>query len=355
VIGLGVYGQIHARVYAAMAGIELVAVCDANGERADATAAELGCVAFTDYQEMLADPRIGAVSVALPDFAHRDAALAVLTAGKHALVEKPLATEPDECLELIRAAADNGVDLMTDFAQRWSPYVQQAKRSVSDGLLVPVQFGYYRASDALSVPTSMLSWAGRSSVAWFLSSHCWDNLLWIFGARAAYEGTGPGDTVERIHTIRRDRVLAAMDIPTADFYLTTIEWSSGMVTQLENAWILPNSGPSIVDLKMEFVGASGSLLVDGSHHRMIELQTDRAEYLDPVAALDVFGEPAGFAAESIRHFATSVARGVRPRVDGVDGLAVTRLVHAMEQSAARREPVDIDWNPFAVTERIGAG
>ena len=345
VIGLGVYGEVHARTHASIGNAELVGVCDVRGERARELATELGSAAFTDYHQLLAEPGLDAVSIALPDHLHADVALAALNAGKHVLVEKPLATDPAQCLALIGAANDNGVHLMTDFAQRWSPYVQQARKAVAGGQLGDVQLVYYRASDALFVPTQMLSWGADSTVAWFLASHCLDNLLWVFDARSAYAG-GPGDTIVRLRTLKRDRVLASRGFPTADFYLTTLEWASGMVTTIENCWILPDSSPSLVDLKMEFIGSSGSLLVDGSHNRTVELQTEKAQYPDTHAYLDIFGTPTGFATESIKHFVASIDTGQAPRVDGVDGLAVTRLICAMESSAATGLPIEIDWDPF---------
>lgn len=345
VIGLGVYGEVHARTYASMPGVELVGVCDVRPDRAATVAEALNCAGHTDYRRLLADPDLDAVSIALPDYLHYDVALAALEGGKHALVEKPLATDPQECAALVHAAENHGVHLMTDFAQRWSPYLQQAKTAIASGQLGEVQLMYYRASDTIFVPTRMLSWGGHSSVAWFLASHCLDNMLWLFDARSAYGG-GPGDTITRLRTLTRSRVLARSGTDTADFYLTTLEWASGMVTTLENCWILPDSSPSVVDLKMQFVGSSGSLLVDGSHNRMVELQTDRAQYLDTHAYVDVFGAPTGFATESIKHFATAIDAGQPPRVDGVDGLAVTRLIRAMEDSAATGMPVDIDWNPY---------
>lgn len=345
VIGLGVYGEVHARTYASIPGVELVGVCDVREARAEALSSELGCKAFVDYAALLAEPGVDAVSVALPDHLHAEVAIAVLNAGKHALVEKPLAIEPVQCLEMIRAAETNGVRLMTDFAQRWSPPIQHAKSAIAAGRLGDIQLIYYRVHDTIFVPTKMLSWGGNSTVAWFLASHCLDNLLWIFDARSAYAG-GPGDTISRIRTLKRARVLAELGYPTADFYLTTLEWASGMVTTIENCWILPESGPTLFDMKMEFIGSSGSLLVDGSHNRMVELQSDKAEYLDTTAYLDIFGVPSGFATESIKHFVAALAAGTTPRVDGIDGLAVTRLIQAMETSAATNMPVDIDWNPF---------
>jgi len=348
VIGLGVYGEIHARTYASTPGVELVGVCDVRDARANALATELGCRAFVDYASLLAEPGVDAVSVALPDHLHAEVAIAVLNAGKHALVEKPLAIEPSQCLAMIRAADANGVRLMTDFAQRWSPPIQHAKRAIDGCRLGTIQLIYYRAHDSIFVPTKMLSWGAKSTVAWFLASHCLDNLLWLFDARSAYSG-GPGDTISRLRTLKRSRVLADLGYPTADFYITTLEWASGMVTTIENCWILPESGPTVYDMKMEFIGSSGNLLVDGSHNRTVEIQSDKAEYLDTMAYLDVFGAPWGFATESIKHFVSAIDSGSAPRIDGVDGLAVTRLIQAMEASAAGDAPVEIHWNPYDTT------
>jgi predicted dehydrogenase len=141
-------------------------------------------------------------------------------------------------------------------------------------------------------------------------------------------------------------VLTDLGYPTADFYLTTLEWASGMVTTIENCWILPESGPTVYDMKMEFVGSTGNLLIDGSHNRAVELQSDKAEYLDTSAYLDIFGVPWGFATESIKHFVAAIGAGSVPRVDGIDGLAVTRLIQAMETSAATDSPIEIHWNPY---------
>lgn len=345
VIGLGVYGQLHARTYATAPGAELVAVCDVRQDRAQATAIEAGCRAFTDYAQMLSDCELDAVSIALPDYMHADATIAAAKAGKHVLVEKPLATTVDQCEQMIRAANENGVTLMTDFSQRWSPVMQLAKKAITSGDLGEVQLGYYRANDTIFVPTQMLSWGAKSTVAWFLASHCLDNLLWLFGAREAYAG-GAGDSIRRVRTLARQNVLAGRGIPTPDYYLTTLEWESGMVTTLENCWILPESSPSVFDMKVQLIGSRGTFLIDGSHSGVVEQWAEKASHPDAFAYLEVFGEPVGFATESIKHFVSSIATGVAPAVDGLDGLAVTRLILAMEESVAIDAPVEIRDNPF---------
>ena len=111
VIGAGTWGSLHARVYADLPGARLAAVCDADGDRAATAAAPTCARVYTDLREMLADPEIHAVSVALPDPLHREAVVAAAEAGKHVLVEKPLATTEADALTMIEAARRANVTL----------------------------------------------------------------------------------------------------------------------------------------------------------------------------------------------------------------------------------------------------
>lgn len=113
------------------------------------------------------------------------------------------------------------------------------------------------------------------------------------------------------------------------------------MVQLENGWILPESGPSVFDLKCDFVGSRGAVFIDASHHGAVQKQNDQASYPDAFVAPAVHGRPVGFGAESIRHFASSVTKGQKPMLDGADGLAVTRLILKMEESARARQPVEV--------------
>lgn len=335
VIGVGTWGEMHARVYGSTLGARLAAVCDVNEERAREVAGRSGATVYSDYHELFADPEIQAVSIVLPDFLHKEAVIAAAQAGKHILVEKPLATTEEDGLAMIAAAREAGVTLFVDFHNRWSPLVADLKTSLDSGELGAPQMVYYRLSDTLYVPTQMLRWAGRSSVAWFLASHCLDTLLWLLKAR---EGE---DSVERLYCVSRSRVLKERGIDTPDFYQTTLEWKSGLVVQLENGWILPESGPSIFDLKCDFIGSEGAIFIDASHHRAVQKHTAKATYPDVFVTPSVYGHPTGFGVESIRHFANSIISNQKPFVDGLDGLAVTRLILKMEESARTRQPVKV--------------
>lgn len=337
VIGAGTWGELHARVYSTTPGARLAAVCDADEGRAREVAEKCGgATVYTDYHQLLADDSVQAVSIVLPDFLHAEAAIAASQAGKHVLVEKPLATTEDDCRKMIAAAKDAERVLFVDFHNRWNPLFTGLKDALDAGEIGEPQFVTYRLNDTIFVPTQMLRWAGRSSVAWFLSSHCLDTLLWLMNAR------GGGDSIQRLSCITRSRVLQERGIETPDFFHTTLEWKSGLVTVLENCWILPEGGPSVFDLKCQFVGSKGAMFLDGSHHAAAQKQTATStSFADVLVAPSVHGKPVGFGAESIRHFAASVMSDQKPMTDGIDGLAVTRLILKMEESARENCPVEV--------------
>lgn len=336
VIGAGTWGELHARTYASTPGAHLAALCDVDRERAvwlrDTLQSE--AAVYTDIAALLADPTVQAVSIALPDFLHREAAVAAAQAGKHILLEKPLATTEADALAILTAVEAAGVRLMVDFHNRWSPPFCALKAAFDAGELGAARTISYRLNDTIYVPTQMLRWSARSSAAWFLASHCLDTLLWLLDARSGQ------DTVERVFCVSRSHVLKARGIETPDLFQTLLEFRSGMVAHLENAWILPEGAPSVFELKCEFIGEKGAFYIDGSHHGAQKI-VERVVYPDALVAPRVYGRPVGFAAESIRHFVQCVNEGAAPMADGLDGLAVTRLILAMEESARAGLPVEV--------------
>jgi predicted dehydrogenase len=336
VIGVGTWGQLHARVYSDFPGVRLAAICDLNLDRARQVNLETGGAASTyqNYQDLLDDPDVSAVSIVLPDFLHRDAAIAAAHAGKHILLEKPLATTEEDACAILAAVEKSGVKLMVDFHNRWSPPFHSLKQSIDSGEMRAPRSISYRLNDTIYVPTQMLRWSAQSSVAWFLASHCLDTILWLTSSRSG------ADAVERIYCAARSHVLKNMGIDTPDFYQTLVEFRSGLVAHIENAWILPEGAPSIFELKCEVIGENGAYYIDGNLHGAQKILS-RTVYPDGLVAPVVYGKPAGFAVESIRHFARSIIKNEAPTTDGYDGLAVTRLILAMEASRKLGQPVEV--------------
>jgi predicted dehydrogenase len=117
VFGAGHFGRYHAQKYAALPGVELVAVVDPDLARARALAAEVGTSAATSIDEVAGS--IEAASVAVPTHAHHDVATRLLEAGIHVLIEKPIAETIEQADALVALAAARGRILQVGHLQRF--------------------------------------------------------------------------------------------------------------------------------------------------------------------------------------------------------------------------------------------
>src|SRR5579872_2758378 len=129
VIGVGVMGSNHARVFTGLPGAELVAVADPDRKQAEFVARTLGCAAVATVDELL-NLKIDAVTIAAPTHLHRDLALAAIARGVHVLVEKPIASNVEEGRAIVAAAERAGVTLMVGHVERFNPAVQAIKEAI---------------------------------------------------------------------------------------------------------------------------------------------------------------------------------------------------------------------------------
>jgi predicted dehydrogenase len=129
VIGVGQFGREHARVYAQSADAHLVSVCDINEAGGRRVAEPFGSAFCADYRELI--DKVDAVSLTVPTLAHAEIACALLEAGIHVLVEKPIARTLDEADAMIRAARQSGAVLQVGHLERFNPAVIAAKRIVT--------------------------------------------------------------------------------------------------------------------------------------------------------------------------------------------------------------------------------
>jgi predicted dehydrogenase len=331
VIGLGTFGEVHLKAYADHPSVEIAAVCDLDPQRLAAAGAAFGVEArFADYHELLDLDAVDAVSIVTPDFTHTEIVVEAVGRSKAVIVEKPLATSLEDCGRIGEALKANPVPLMVDFHNRWNPGVVRLRDAVAAGELGRVSMAYHRLSDTIFVPTGMLSWAGRSTVSWFLGSHCIDTLRWTLA-----------DEVARVYSVSDSRVLKERGIDTPDYVLSVLEFFQGARAIIENCWILPSSSPTIVDFKLEVIGEKATYYYDPMPERLTRLGPDRADCVDTHGAVPVHGRTVGFCVESVRYFADCVLAGREPLVGYDDGLAATEVVLAMEESARTGQPVEL--------------
>jgi len=132
VVGTGFWGKNHARVYKELASTELVAICDASAERAKSIANQFGVKAYTNNARMLRNEAIEAVSICTWSTSLAKEALKALNAGKHVLVEKPMATNVKQAERLVDAAEKNDLHLTVGFLMRFIPGLQHIREAVAN-------------------------------------------------------------------------------------------------------------------------------------------------------------------------------------------------------------------------------
>lgn len=134
VIGCGSIAQHrHIPEYLANQNVELVAVCDINGDRVKEVAEQYDVAVYTNYEELLSSGTVDAVSVCTPNYLHAPISIAALNAGLHVLCEKPMATSKQEAEAMIAAAEESGKKLMIAHNQRFVPSHQRARQLIASG------------------------------------------------------------------------------------------------------------------------------------------------------------------------------------------------------------------------------
>jgi len=134
VIGTGYLGRFHAQKYVALPGVDLTAIVDTDGDRAQEVAAELGCAHYTDFRDIL--DQVDVVSVVTPTSHHYEVSKPLLEAGVHVLVEKPITTSCAEAEDLMAAAARTGAVLQVGHLERFNPAVQTLLETVKQPLFI---------------------------------------------------------------------------------------------------------------------------------------------------------------------------------------------------------------------------
>lgn len=328
VIGCGIFGSIHATSFAQDERSELVWVCDVDERRARKAAALHRCRWTSSSREIARDRSVAAVSIATPDFAHTAVALEMLRAGKHVLIEKPLATSLKEARSIVEAARKAKVKLMVDFHNRWSPPFVAARRMVQEGRFGELVVGYARLSDRREVPLRWLAWAGRSGPQWFLMPHLLDLLRWLTGQEA----------VEVFATGARG-VLREHGLDCLDAVQAQVRYSKGLATA-EACWVLPDGWPSVIDFKVSLVGTKGK--IDAvCDHQGLAFTSRRHDTPFLMSSLEIDGRATGFMHLPMRHFVRCVLGDTEPSVSGEDGLVNVATIAAIERSLATGRPAKV--------------
>jgi UDP-N-acetylglucosamine 3-dehydrogenase len=218
VVGVGVMGKNHVRVYREMPEVELVAVVDQDQATAEHTGRIYNAPVYSDYCEMVYRERPDAVSVAVPTQGHFSVVKQLLEAGCHVLVEKPIATTLVEVLELIQTAERTGRVLMVGHVERFNPAVIELKRRLEQHELGRV---FQIHARRLGPYPRRIQDVG---VVMDLATHDLDIMRYLIGSE-----------VVRVFAETRRELHSNFE----DLFVGTLRFANGTVALLEINWLTP--------------------------------------------------------------------------------------------------------------------
>src|SRR5262245_5351694 len=320
VIGAGYWGKHIVRNFAALKA--LAAVVDQDRSTAQALCAAHGG-SEASFEDVLADPSITAVAVATPAVLHHRFAKAALEAGKHVLVEKPLALRLEQAEELVTLAERLDRRLMVGHLLQYHPAFLKLKELVREGRLGRLQYLY---SNRLNLGKIRR----EEDILWSFAPHDLSMILSLVGQEP--------ETVETIGSYYLHQKIA--DVTT-----THLCFPGGERAHVFVSWLHP-----FKEQKLVVIGSDAMAVFDDGEpwERKLVLFPHRIHWRDGVPnplkaeAIPVALEPGEPLTAECQHFLDCVEIGATPRTDGREGLRILAILtraSASLQAAAIQQPV----------------
>jgi predicted dehydrogenase len=316
-------------------GARLVAL--AGGRRTPDLAAAYGVAAEPSVEALLARPDIDAVILTTPDQAHCEHTLLAAQAGKHVLVEKPMAPTVAQCDAMIAACRAAGVRLAVVKTERYRRVTIRAKQLIDEGRIGPIRMMSTISCFPEGVGRDILEsrpwYTDQASGGLFLSmaSHNVDMLRWLSGAEAT-----------RVYAQAATFTPGA---PADQSVMAQITFAGGVLAQMVISSEMP--APSLPSSEVRFQVVGGAGIIDFEDYEFLDLGAgERWERLYTPPRFDYVREPTSpIRLEPhygvVQEFVSSIREGRAPRVTGEDGRAAVAICAACVASARSGLPVDL--------------
>jgi len=320
VVGLGHMGSNHLRVYSEMEEANLVAVADTEEALLDAAARRYGVRCYDDYREMLGRERLDAVSIVVPTGLHRDVALAAISVGTAALIEKPIGRSVPEGLEIQEAAERADVIVAVGHIELFNPAVRALKQHLRRDEIGPVLQIQARRVGPFQPRLRDVG------VVQDLATHDIGVMRYLLETRIA-----------RVHAVTRTGIRTAFE----DTLFATLRFENEATGILDVNWLSPVKvrelqiigehgmfrldyvSQEVFHYREDLAGGSGSTDPSGGHGRLLPV-----EKREPLRV-------------ELEAFLGSVAAHEQPTADCADAIATLDVAEKLLQSADSRAPIDV--------------
>ena len=307
VVGTGFWGKNHARGYSELESTELVAICDVNRERAKAVADQFGVKAYTSSSRMLKNEDVEAVSVCTWSTKLAKEALKALKAGKHVLVEKPMATYTRQAEKLLEVAEENGLHLTVGFLMRFIPGLQHVREAVENK----------RIGELVCATAKRVSqWPERIGDVGVVK----DTAIHDIDVMRYISGEDPIGVYAKTGSMKHRKF--------EDYAQIMLTYEDGKSAFIESNWLTPYK--------------TRTLTVTGSEAIMrLDYMTQELWIEDPkenVQSKYPWQEPLKL---ELQHFADCITKKKKPMITGVDGLKALQIAEAALRSSAKNKAIKL--------------
>ena len=333
VIGTGWCGGIRAETLARSALCRKLHICEIRPHRlAEVKALTNPASATLDYQDIVRNPDISIVYICTtPEHTHFPITRDCLRAGKHVLLEKPIAMELFEADELIATARRSNVKFTIGYSQRFNTKIAYAKKKIADGTLgkpVSVMVSRHITRNL----GKKIAGRTRLSPAAMESTHDLDFVFWLIE---------PAKPV-RVYSQGSYGYMQPLN-GSYDCMWTTVTMDTGLVVVVGGGWNLPPSYPNYCSTWVEITGTDGALILDDTH-RDVWLNTVADGTRFPLSTMP--GEQvdhvfAGQMGPETIHFLESCLMNRPVMVTPESARMVMETYTAADLSAERNEPIDL--------------
>lgn len=344
IIGTGSMAAHHVQRMREIAGVEIVAGCDIDAQKAKDFCTKLDIPhAFGCVKEMLEKCDFDSVSVVSTDATHAKLSLLALEAGKHVLCEKPLATSVEDAEAMVAAAKKAGVINMVNFSYRDAPATQKAAEIVRSGKLGKIYHVQAHYLQSWLTAKDWGDWQTESHWLWRCSTeHGSNGVLGDVGVHILDFASYPVGEITRLNAQLKtfdkyppDNRIGEYKLDANDSVLMMVEFAGGAIGTV-NATRMATGHQNSLALSIH--GEKGAVRID----------LDRAKNLLEVCMLDEEGKNqpwesiyCGKTPNNYQRFITSIETGVNDQADFARGLEIQRLLEAATVSSQTGAAVEL--------------
>jgi myo-inositol 2-dehydrogenase/D-chiro-inositol 1-dehydrogenase len=342
VIGTGWCGGIRALSLAQSALVDKLHICEIRPDRlAEVKAMTNAATATTDYRDILANPAIEVVYISTtPEPTHYPIARDCLRAGKHVLLEKPIALELWEADDLINISRQNNLKFTIGYSQRFNPKIAYAKKKIADGTLGKVVNVLVSRHLSRSLGSKIANRVKLSPAA-MESTHDLDFVFWLLA---------PAKPL-RVYSQGAYGYMQPLN-GSYDCMWSIVTMDNGVVVTLGGGWNLPPSYPNYCATWIEITGTDGALMLDDtardhwlntvSGGTQFTMSTMPGEHVDHVFA--------GQMGPETIHFLEACMMDRPVMVEPGHARMVMEAYTAADISAERNAPVDLPLSNSALAD-----